>query len=121
MSRITSYTSLNKRRFLMKTFVESQFNYCPLIWMFHSRHLNNKINNVHEKALRIVYSDDKSTFQELLDNPHMHKMCPRRPKHHIFDKQFYSKNARRLRFHVFLHFKARKLMISSFYLKWTDS
>ena len=51
----------------VKTFVESQFNYCPLIWMFHSRHLNNKINNVHEKALTIVYFDYKSTFQELLD------------------------------------------------------
>ena len=51
----------------MKTFVESQFNYCPLLWMFHSRRLNNEVNNVHEKALRIVYSDYKSTFQELLD------------------------------------------------------
>ena len=35
--------------------------------MFHSRRLNKKINNVHEKALRIVYSDYKSTFQELVD------------------------------------------------------
>ena len=35
--------------------------------MFHSKNLNNKINNVHEKTLRIVYSDYKSTFQELLD------------------------------------------------------
>ena len=51
----------------MKTFVESQFNYCSLIWMFHSRHLDNKINNADEKALTIVYSDYKSTFQELLD------------------------------------------------------
>ena len=50
----------------MKTLVESQFNYCPL-WIFHSRRLNNKINNVHEKALRIVYFDYKSAFQELLD------------------------------------------------------
>ena len=67
LSRTTSYMSLNKRRLLRKTFVESQFNYCPLIWIFHSRRLNNKINNVHKKALRIVYSDYKSTFQELLD------------------------------------------------------
>ena len=51
----------------MKTFVESQFNCFPFIWMFHSRRLNNKINNVHEKALRIVCSDYNSTFQELLD------------------------------------------------------
>ena len=51
----------------MKTFVEGKFNYCPLIWMFHSRHLKNKINNVHKKALRTIYSDYESTFQELLD------------------------------------------------------
>ena len=42
-------------------------SYCPLIWIFHSRRLNNKFNNVHEEALRIIYSDYKSTFQELLD------------------------------------------------------
>ena len=35
--------------------------------MFHCRRLNNKINNVHKKALRIVSSDYESTFQELLD------------------------------------------------------
>ena len=56
--------SQNKWRFLMKTFVESHFNYFPLMWMFLSRLLNNKINNVHQKALRIVYSDYKSIFQE---------------------------------------------------------
>ena len=51
----------------MKAFVESQFSYCPLIWMFHSRGLNNKINRIHERALRITYNDKSSTFQELLD------------------------------------------------------
>ena len=35
--------------------------------MFHFRYLNNKFKIVHEKALRIVYSDYKSTFQEPLD------------------------------------------------------
>ena len=34
--------------------------------MFHSRKLNNRINNVHERALRIVYRDYESTFQQLL-------------------------------------------------------
>ena len=50
----------------MKTFIESQFNYCPLIWMFHSRFINNKINRLHERALRIVCSDFKSSFESLL-------------------------------------------------------
>ena len=49
----------------MKAFVESQYGYWPLIWMFHSRGLNNKINRIHERALRITYKDKSSTFQEL--------------------------------------------------------
>ena len=64
---IASSILLNKRILLKKTFVESQFNYCPLIRMFHSRYLNNKIKIVHQKALRIVYFDYKSTLQEPLD------------------------------------------------------
>ena len=35
--------------------------------MFHSRRLNNKINSIHERALRITYQDGKSTFQGLLN------------------------------------------------------
>ena len=46
----------------------------------------------------------------------MHKMGPRGPKHYIFGDHFYSKNAKKLRFHVFLHSNARKHMILSFYL-----
>ena len=34
--------------------------------MFHSRKLNNRINNIKERALRIVYRDYESTFQQLL-------------------------------------------------------
>ena len=49
----------------------------------------------------------------------MDKMGPRGRKHYIFGDCFYSKNARKRRFHVLLHFNARKHMPSSFYLKWT--
>ena len=59
--------SLEKRRTLMKAFIETQFNYCILIWMLHSRTLNNKINHIHERELRTVYSDYNSSFYELLD------------------------------------------------------
>ena len=58
--------TLEKRCIVMKTFIESQFNYCPLIWMFQSRTINNKINPLHERALRIVYFDFKSSFEGLL-------------------------------------------------------
>ena len=50
-----------------KAFVESQFGYCPLIWVFHSRGRNKKLNGIHERALRIPYKDKSSAFQELLE------------------------------------------------------
>ena len=57
----------DKLKNVMKTSILSQFNYCPLLWMFHNRTLNNKINRLHEKALRIVYTNANLTFRELLD------------------------------------------------------
>ena len=50
----------------MKSFITYQFGYCPLVWMFHSKTLNNKINSIHERALRITYYDRKSLFEKLL-------------------------------------------------------
>ena len=51
----------------MKSFVTSQFNYCPLVWMFCNRTMNNKIDRLHERALRLVYKDENLTFEELLE------------------------------------------------------
>ena len=51
----------------MNAFIESQFNCCPLIWILRSRTLKNKINHIHERALRTVYSDYNPSFYELLD------------------------------------------------------
>ena len=34
--------------------------------MFHNRTLNNKINRNHERALKIIFKDKKSIFNELL-------------------------------------------------------
>ena len=66
LARVSYHMTTGKLRILMKAFIESQFGYCPLIWMFHSRTLNNRINNLHERALRIVYKDHYSSFEDLL-------------------------------------------------------
>ena len=50
----------------MKSFIESQFGYCPLTWMFNGRQANSRINRIHERALRIVYKDNTLSFQDLL-------------------------------------------------------
>ena len=68
LARIVKLLPFYKRRILLKTFIESQFSYCTLVWMFYSRQMNRKINHVHERALRLVYEDYTSSFDELLQN-----------------------------------------------------
>ena len=64
---VCKYMGENKRRMFMKTFIISQFSYCPLVWMFHSRKTKNRVNKIHEKALRLVYDGSLYlSFDELL-------------------------------------------------------
>ena len=66
LARVCPYLSLEHKTSLMKAFIESQFAYCPLIWMFCQRSSNTRINHLHERTLRIVYNDNESTFEDLL-------------------------------------------------------
>ena len=68
LARLSIYTSFEKKKnILLKAFVESQFGYCPLTWMFHGRRANSKINHIHGRALRIVYKNNVLSFEELLE------------------------------------------------------
>ena len=66
--RVAPYVNESKKRILINSFFWSQFSYCPLMWMFHSHTPNNKINRLHERCLRIVYNDKKSTYEKIRDN-----------------------------------------------------
>ena len=66
LCRISSFMSTKQKRTIMKAFINSQFGYCPLVWMNHSRKINNRINRIHERALRVVYNDENATFEDLL-------------------------------------------------------
>ena len=59
--------NFEQRKLILNSFITSHFSYGSLVWMFHSRRLNNKINALHERALRIIYQDYKSSFSELLN------------------------------------------------------
>ena len=66
LARISSLMRFEQRKRIVNSFITSHFSYCPLVWMFHSRHLNNCINHIHERVLRIIYQDYNSSFKELL-------------------------------------------------------
>ena len=58
LARIARFMNVSKKRIIMEPFTESQLGYCPLIWMLHSRGHNNKMNRIHERALKITYNDN---------------------------------------------------------------
>ena len=59
--------NLSKRKILTNASFNSQFRYCPLIWMCHNRIINKKINRLHERCLWIIYGDKQSSFEKLLE------------------------------------------------------
>ena len=67
LPKITPYMCILKRKLIMNSFFISQLNCCPLVWKSHSSLMNKRVNWLHEKCIRIVYSDKTSSFEELLD------------------------------------------------------
>ena len=56
--------------FLKDTFGYCFFSYYPLVWMLPSRTLNNRVNNIHERALRLTCQDNQFSFKQLLEKDH---------------------------------------------------
>ena len=69
-AKVAHYANLAQRGLILNAFIFLQFGCCPLVWMFHSRKLNNRINNIHERALRIVFRNYESTFHQLFIHEH---------------------------------------------------
>ena len=67
LSKVVLYMNISKRRILMNVFFKSQFSYCPIVRMCHSCPNSGKINRLHERCLRIIYSNKQSSFETLLE------------------------------------------------------
>ena len=64
--RLRSNLSQSQADVLFNSFVNSIFNYCPLIWMFCSVGAHDIINKTHYRALKARFFDFHSTYHELL-------------------------------------------------------
>ena len=61
---------------LANAFIDSQFNYPPLVWMFPGKTLPNRICKIHYRTLQVVYDDYNSSYDELLqlnNSPSIHQ------------------------------------------------
>ena len=66
LARMSVFMSFRQKKIIINAFITSQFGYCPLIRMCHNRNAQKQINRIHERALRIVYNDNNSSFEDLL-------------------------------------------------------
>ena len=66
LRRIRGYLTVEKARILANSFIDSQFNYAPLIWIFAGKTLINKICKIHHRALRVVYNEYNKSYGQLL-------------------------------------------------------
>ena len=66
LRRIRKFLKLEQAKLLVNSFVNTQFGYVPLIWMFTSKNSMLKVNKTHRKTLHVVYDDYNSIYEELL-------------------------------------------------------
>ena len=55
-----------EKEVLLDSFVYSNFNYCPLVWHFYSSKSLYKIEEIQERAFRLVHNDFANDYAELL-------------------------------------------------------
>ena len=62
-----SFLNFDAKRVLIESFIISNFNYCPLVWLFCNAKLKHKQENIQKRALRFLFNDHESTYGQLLD------------------------------------------------------
>ena len=68
LTRLKSFLGLKERVVLVNSFIYSNFDYCPLVWMFSHKKSLNKTEILHKRALRFLLNDyDENSYEELLE------------------------------------------------------
>jgi hypothetical protein len=66
LGRLSTTLDVESKLILFHSFVLSHFEYCSVIWHFCSREKMKKVEKIQKQALRYVFNDYTSTYQELL-------------------------------------------------------
>ena len=48
LTRVQKYMTTDSKKRMFSSFIKSQFTYCPLVWMFCTKHSVGRINSIHE-------------------------------------------------------------------------
>ena len=65
LRHIREFPTITKTKILRNGFIDSQFSYAPLLWMFCRKTLYSKIKKIHHKTLNVVH-ESNDTYNNLL-------------------------------------------------------
>ena len=67
LSRLQHLLDESSKMALVRSFVSSHFQYCPLIWHFCGSKDTQKLERIQLRALRLVFNDRTSGYETLLN------------------------------------------------------
>ena len=87
LCRYNKFIGFDEKKTLIESFIQSNFNFCPLVWMFTSPKSSRKIERVQERALRLLLNNYESDYECLLEISRKSKVFTR--IHRILAKEVY--------------------------------
>ena len=66
LARLKRFLGNEERKVFINSFVLSNFNYCPLIWILTNAKSVRKIEAIQKRALRFMLNDCESSYEDLL-------------------------------------------------------
>ena len=67
LARISKYLDPKSKSIIYKSFIRSNFEYCPLVWHFCGKTNNNKLEKIQERSLQILQDTYELSYEELLN------------------------------------------------------
>ena len=64
--RLKRFLAFEEKKTLINSYVYSNFNYCPLVWMFSSSKSLNKVESLRKRALRFLYDNYDCSYESIL-------------------------------------------------------
>lgn len=81
LRRIRRFLNEKSRILVYKSFIASNFNYCPLSYIFCDKKSIRKLEKLQERALRIVFTDENASYEDLLKRGNFLPLSALRFKH----------------------------------------
>ena len=78
LKRIGNHLNRLGKLTIYHSFIMSNFSYCPLTWHFCSEQNTRKIEKIQERALRFIYDDSVSPYDDLLERSKLPTLKTRR-------------------------------------------